>query len=90
MNRFGRNAPCAQGDQMGRQWMMVLMLALAVAGCGRRGALEPPPTAAAQAAKPADDASITGGADMALAPNKSRKPPPIQPGNGSFILDPLL
>jgi len=75
---------------MGRQWMMIVMLALAVAGCGRRGALEEPPAAAAQAAKPADDKSITGGTDMALSSNKSRKPPPIQPGNGSFILDSLL
>jgi predicted small lipoprotein YifL len=75
---------------MSRQIMMVLMLALAVAGCGRRGLLEPPPSASAQAAQPADDKSVTGSADMALAPSKSHKPPPIQPGNGSFILDPLL
>ena len=81
----------AQGDQMGRQWMMVLMLALALAGCGRRGALEPPLNpSSVQAEKPTDNKSVTGGADMALTPSKAHKPPPIQPGNGSFILDPLL
>ena len=80
-----------EGDQMSRQWIMVLMLALAVAGCGRRGPLEPPVSAAAaQAERPADNKSVTGGSDMALTPSKAHKPPPIQPGNGSFILDPLL
>ena len=75
---------------MGRQLIMVLILALAVAGCGRRGALEPPPSAAAKAEKSAEDKSIAGSSDVALAPSKAHKPPPITPGNGSFILDPLL
>ena len=83
------NACPARGKQMSRQFMMVLILAVAVGGCGRRGPVEPP-SLASGIGKHVDDKSIAGSSDVALTPSKAHKPPPVQPGNGSFILDPLL
>ena len=42
-----------------------LVAALGVAGCGRKGGLEPPPAGAAGA----QDAAVAGGADPALSPD---------------------
>jgi predicted small lipoprotein YifL len=55
-------------------------LALGVAGCGRRGALEPPPDASA-VQKPAPSKG---------EPAARKKVPPITPPNTPFVLDPLL
>lgn len=68
--------------------LMIVLAALAVSGCGRRGALEDPagPDAAA-----AEAAAIPGNADNAspgaMAPEAER--PPRAPQR-SFILDPLI
>ena len=56
-------------------------LALGVSGCGRRGALEPPPDASA-VQKPAT--SPNG------EPAGHKKIPPITPPKTPFVLDPLL
>ena len=63
-------------------------LALAVAGCGKKGPLEPPPSAAdaakSQQANPAEPgiASLRGGA--------KKRPPPVKPPKDDFFLDFLL
>ena len=69
-------------------WLaLAAFAALALAGCGRSGPLEPPPEANA-AAKPAPAAAPASGASM----GSLAKPriPPITPPNQPFILDPLL
>jgi predicted small lipoprotein YifL len=81
--------PALRGRQIGRQLVLVSLIALAVAGCGRRGTLEPPPGLAAPTAT-GDEKPVAGGSDVALTPSKPHTPPPIQPGTQPFILDPLL
>ena len=60
---------------------LFLAAALALAGCGRAGPLEPPPDPNA-VAKPADS-------DPTHV-QVHHKPPPIKPPNAPFVLDPLL
>ncbi len=60
---------------------VVLMLAGTVAGCGRRGRLEPPPD---PSAPPPNTASNKTGL------HKRPKNPPILPPSDPFILDPIL
>ena len=79
------------------RWAIVVLTAVALAGCGRKGALDLPPQASAQplaAPAPAVDPDAEAlatkgsvfdpsyGADRAPAATKGRKKP--------FILDPLL
>ena len=58
---------------------LVVLIALAATGCGRRGQLEPPPDPNA-VVKPDDPAH----------PQVHHSPPPIKPPKDPFILDPLL
>ena len=60
----------------------ILLAALALWGCGRRGALEPPPdpSALAKEAEPEDP----------TRPHPRQKPKPIAKPTTPFILDPLL
>lgn len=58
----------------------VLLMALPLAGCGRRGRLEPPPD---PTAPPQSDVTKSG-------IHKRPKNPPITAPHDSFILDPLL
>jgi predicted small lipoprotein YifL len=58
---------------------LIALIAFGADGCGRRGALEPPPDPSA-VAKPDDPAH----------PQVHRKPKPIQPPKEPFVLDPLL
>jgi predicted small lipoprotein YifL len=60
-------------------------VALAAAGCGRIGPLEPPPGASA----PAQVAPQPGSAES-MSPMVKPKIPPITAPNQPFILDPLL
>jgi predicted small lipoprotein YifL len=70
-------------------WLaMAAFAALALAGCGRYGPLEPPPEANA-AAKLAPPAAAPGSAASMSSIAKPRIPP-ITPPNQPFILDPLL
>ncbi len=61
---------------------MIVLAALALSGCGRRGALEEPPdpSALAKAAEPEDP----------TRPHPRHKPTPIARPTTPFILDPLL
>jgi predicted small lipoprotein YifL len=67
------------------------MIAAAAAGCGRRGALEPPPGGKAipgeDNAQPEEQASETPGAPFG---QPQRRNEPIQRPTGPFVLDPLL
>ena len=58
---------------------LTLIAAVLIAGCGRRGELEPPPDASA--VKPAEDP---------LHPQARKPVAPITPPKQPFILDPLL
>ncbi len=60
---------------------IAVMLSSVLAGCGRRGALLPPPDPNA----PAQDASASK-----TGIHRRPKNPPIVPPNEPFILDPLL
>ena len=60
---------------------VLLVLAAALGGCGRRGRLEPPPDPNAPAE--ASDVSKAGF-------HKKPVRPPILPPNTPFVLDPLL
>lgn len=75
----------------GTAGVAVLALALCCAGCGRKGALEPPPGAAVGG--PADAGSSTvqdvSGNGSGL-PMKRPKKVPIRPPKEPFILDPLV
>lgn len=83
--------------------LMTLAAALALAGCGRRGPLEPPPGVVEQ--KPVKKAAVprspdstapqglfrnttNATADPAAAAETTEKPKPR--ATGSFVLDPLL
>jgi predicted small lipoprotein YifL len=70
---------------------LALLVALALAGCGRIGPLEPPPEATAQApqAKPAMPKPDALSAES-LSPMMKPKIPPITPPNQPFFLDFLL
>ena len=64
--------------------LVISGLAFAVAGCGRKGPLEPPPDASAvnKPATPTPTGSATPGAH--------HKTPPITAPKTPFVLDPLL
>jgi hypothetical protein len=61
--------------------ILIALIAFGASGCGRRGALEPPPDPNAVAAKPADDPAH---------PQVHRKPKPVEPPKDPFVLDPVL
>jgi predicted small lipoprotein YifL len=79
-------------------WAIVLLsvAALALGGCGRKGALDLPPTASPQAAAAAqadaDHVPAEGSKPSVFNPYYGTDAPPAAPkGNKrSFILDPLL
>jgi predicted small lipoprotein YifL len=54
-----------------------LVLALGVAGCGRKGSLDLPPAAAAQAGTPADPAPVNGDYGTPTAPKGPNKRIPL-------------
>lgn len=62
---------------------LLLAAALSAGGCGRRGALEPPPGTAAAASATPDSADAT-------QLHGRKKPPAIAPPKADFVLDPLL
>ena len=65
---------------------VLVLVAGAATACGRKGALEPPPSASAQASGQGEQQSPSGG----LSGLRAKKPPPVTPPKASFILDPLL
>lgn len=60
--------------------LAMVLIAAAASGCGRRGALEPPPDPNA-VVKPDNDPTH---------PQVHHKPKPVAPPSDPFILDPLL
>ena len=77
-----RTSSCPAGRR--RALALAAVVALAAAGCGRIGPLEPPPDPNAPP-KPAPSA-----ADNALNPQVKPPIPPIVAPKQPFILDPLL
>ena len=71
-----------------RALALAILVALALAGCGRIGPLEPPPdaTALAKPAMPKPDALNA----ESLTPMMKPKIPPITPPDQPFFLDFLL
>lgn len=63
-------------------------LAAGLAGCGRKGALEPHPDSPEARQRPAQNQPVTA---SSLAPNGGkRRTPPITPPKRPFVLDFLL
>ena len=58
---------------------LIALIAFSASGCGRRGALEPPP-----------DPNAVAKADDPDHPQVHHKPPKIVPPKVPFVLDPLL
>jgi predicted small lipoprotein YifL len=77
-------------------WAIVLLSAavLALGGCGRKGALDLPPNAAAQSSlsAPADSDADAAARPSVFNPYYGTDAPPAAPKGSkkSFILDPLL
>lgn len=82
---------------------VALIVPLALGACGRKGPLDPPPSAAtppppAMQPRPApsttgqiDPLTPTGEAQQALPPPvQTTRAAPVQPQNKSFLLDPLI
>lgn len=68
---------------------LAVLAALALSACGRIGPLEPPPSASAEASKPAMPKPDQVSADT-LSPQTKPKIPPITAPNRPFFLDFLL
>lgn len=66
-----------------RAAVLVLCLGALLAGCGRRGRLEPPPT-------PESIAAAEKAKDSKTGIHKRVPNPPIRAPNQPFILDPIL
>jgi predicted small lipoprotein YifL len=83
------NSPSSSG------WAIILLCAtaLALAGCGRKGGLDLPPTAAPQAAAPATDTEAEQAATPSVFnPSYGSEARPAAPKGRkkAFVLDPLL
>jgi predicted small lipoprotein YifL len=83
------NSPGSSG------WAIILLCAtaLALGGCGRKGGLDLPPTAAPQAAAPAADTEATQAATPSVFnPTYGSDAQPTAPKGRkkAFVLDPLL
>ena len=81
--------------KLGRTLLVVGLLAVALAACGRKGALEPPPNAAHATDLPDADIGATpvevpGTTDISPLAKPSKANRAIQVPEKSFLLDPLL
>ncbi len=74
--------------------VVALSLGLVAAGCGRRGALEPPPGGKAipgeENAQPNEVQSVNPGAIPNPVGQPQKRNEPIKPPSGPFVLDFLL
>jgi len=70
----------SRGRRRALSCALAVALALGVAGCGRRGPLEPPP----------DPSAVQKPAPSNGEPETRKKVPPITPPKTPFVLDPLL
>ena len=81
MNSSAKTSPSLiRSRRSGGVLALVALIALGASGCGRRGALEPPPDPNA-VVKPDNDPAH---------PQVYHKPPPVKPSKDPFVLDPLL
>ena len=76
-------------------WAVILLgvVALSLAGCGRKGPLDLPPTASGpNAAMPTDSEAEAASKPSVFNPNYGTDAPPTAPKGSkkAFILDPLL
>jgi predicted small lipoprotein YifL len=74
-------------------WAIILLSALALAGCGRKGGLDLPPAASSAAvAAPADTGAEEAGRPSVFNPYYGTDAPPAatKGRKKAFILDPLL
>ena len=81
---------------------VALIVPLALAGCGRKGPLDPPPSAATPPPPPLqpqpapsttgliDPLTPTGQAQQAPPPVQTTQVAPAQPQRRGFLLDPLI
>ena len=81
---------------------VALIVPLALAGCGRKGPLDPPPSAATPPPPPLqpqpapsttgliDPLTPTGQAQQAPPPVQTTQVAPAQPQRKGFLLDPLI
>ena len=87
-------------DRLGVRWTLAvaLVLSLALAACGRKGPLDPPPDSAVPQQVPATPgvppgASLTNFVDP-TTPTGGAQPAPVQttapPAQKTFLLDPLI
>ncbi len=77
-----------QSFKIGRVVILAGCIALALAACGRRGPLEPPPGATNAVPLPEDQATDTFNASPVAKPPKATRAIAIP--KRDFILDPLL
>jgi predicted small lipoprotein YifL len=72
--------------------LAALAAALALAGCGVKGPLEPPPQATAATTQPTAQVTERTTTPEPVAPmmRRPRRPPPIARPDQPFVLDPLL
>ncbi|HWV97860.1 MAG TPA: lipoprotein [Xanthobacteraceae bacterium] len=74
------------------RWAVILLTAatLALAGCGRKGPLDLPPSAPAQPGVTEDAAPAEQGTLFNPSPEQNREPAAARGRKRSFVLDPLL
>ncbi len=74
--------PCPSIARAAGPVLVAAVLIVTLAGCGRRGGLEPPPDPSVPAASHPDGVAGSG--------LRRPKPVPVTPPHDAFILDPLL
>jgi predicted small lipoprotein YifL len=91
---FGDIAVITVSGPVPSRWAVILLAtaALALAGCGRKGALDPPPNAPALSSVEQGDADAEHAKGTVFDPSYGANELPKTPKGGKrpFILDPLL
>lgn len=88
-------SPKATPTRAARFVIIAALAALALAGCGRKGPLEPPPGSVNAKANPLEEKEITDPAEPkpvvpSISPVGSKKGKKIEAPKEPFILDPIL
>jgi predicted small lipoprotein YifL len=73
-----------------RRLAVLALIAGAMAACGRKGALEPSPSAAAQPAAQEGEQKAAAPAKGGISTFRAKKPAPVLPPKTPSILDPIL
>jgi len=72
-----------------RRLAVLVLVASAVTGCGRKGSLEPAPSASAKAGAQGEEQKADQPAG-GISGLRAKKPPPVTPPKTPSILDPIL